>query len=100
MKFLPKCRTSSVLKEKGHGTGRKGMAPEEKGVARHHAKTGWGKHQVILLDVLKTGVGMSYTLKPLPQLKIGRSQPVIEAFSPESPPRLNPGFSYWQILMC
>ena len=31
-------------KEKGHSAGKKGMAPEEKGMARRHAKTGWGKH--------------------------------------------------------
>ena len=33
MKFLPKCRTL----EKGHGAGKKGMAPEEKGMAQRHA---------------------------------------------------------------
>ena len=38
MNFLPKCSTVYVLKEKG----KKGMAPEEKGMAQHHAKTGWG----------------------------------------------------------
>ena len=34
---------------------KKGMAPEEKGMARRHAKTDWGKHyyNVHLLIILK-----------------------------------------------
>ena len=44
MNFLPKCRTLYVLKEKGHGTRKKGMAPEEKGMVRRHAKMGGEEH--------------------------------------------------------
>ena len=40
MIFLPKCRAFYVVLEKGHGAGKKGMAPEKKGMVRRHAKTG------------------------------------------------------------
>ena len=30
--------------KKKHGTGKKGMVSEEKGMAQRHATTGWGKH--------------------------------------------------------
>ena len=38
--FLPKCRAQNVDSEKGHGAGKKGMALEKKGMARHHSKSG------------------------------------------------------------
>ena len=40
MIFLPKCRASIVVLEKGHDAGEKGMALEKRGMARRHAKTG------------------------------------------------------------
>ena len=40
MIFLPKCRAFYVVLEKGHGAGEKVMAPEKRGMARRHAKTG------------------------------------------------------------
>ena len=41
--FLPKCRAQNhenVISEKGHGTGKKGMALEKRGMARRHSKSG------------------------------------------------------------
>ena len=40
MIFLPKFRPLYVVLEKGHGTGKKGMALEKRGMAWRHAKTG------------------------------------------------------------
>ena len=42
--FLPKCRAQHVDSEKGHGTGKKGMALEKNGMVWHHSKSGKGKH--------------------------------------------------------
>ena len=47
--FLPKCRPFYVVLEKGHGAGKKGMALEKRGMARCHAKTGYGKHYPFFL---------------------------------------------------
>ena len=33
-----------MVLEKRHGTRRKGMALGKRGMARRHAKRGWGKH--------------------------------------------------------
>ena len=40
------CRANqaNVVLEKGHGAGKKAMALEKKGMAQHHAKTGYRKH--------------------------------------------------------
>ena len=38
--FLPKCRAQNVESEKGHGTGKKGMVLEKKGMAWRHSKSG------------------------------------------------------------
>ena len=40
MIFLPKCRTSYIVSEKGHGAGVKGHGARKKGMAPRHAKTG------------------------------------------------------------
>ena len=35
---------------KGHGAGKKGMALRKRGMARRHAKRGWGKHYAGILS--------------------------------------------------
>ena len=42
--------------EKRHGAGKKGMALGKRGMARRHAKRGWGKHYIVFPPEIKKGM--------------------------------------------
>ena len=53
MIFLPKCRPFHIVLDKEHGTGKKGMALEKRGMAWRHAKTGKGKLSKTVKDIIR-----------------------------------------------